>query len=93
VSAPTPQPPVFSKPLDILLVEDNEINRIVVRGMLAKSSHHVTGACDGHEGIATTQTRAFDVILMDISMPGMDCVLRPELSVTAPVLGPAVRPD
>ncbi|WP_322896329.1 hybrid sensor histidine kinase/response regulator [Yoonia sp. 67] len=69
------KPLLFSRPLDILLVEDNEINRIVVRGMLERSGHYVTESFDGQDGVTTANSRAFDVILMDISMPGMDGVL------------------
>lgn len=56
----------------ILLVEDNEINRFVARTMLESDGHHVTEAQDGAQGVALAQAQAFDVILMDISMPRMD---------------------
>lgn len=60
------------RPLDILLVEDNAINREVARQMLVRDGHRVTEAEDGHRGIDAASERAFDVILMDISMPGLD---------------------
>ncbi|MBS0124099.1 hybrid sensor histidine kinase/response regulator [Thetidibacter halocola] len=59
-------------PLDILLVEDNPTNRMVAREMLERDGHHVVTAHDGREGVQAAQGRAFDAILMDISMPGMD---------------------
>ena len=58
--------------LDILVVEDNEINRLVLREMLARFGHAVTEAGDGAEGLRQALTRRFDVILMDISMPHLD---------------------
>ena len=58
--------------LNILLVEDNEINRIVVREMLQSDGHNVTEAHNGAEGVSAAQQEAFDLILMDISMPVMD---------------------
>ncbi len=58
--------------LNILLVEDNEINRVVAREMLELDGHVVTEAHDGRQGVDLAQQRAFDLILMDISMPIMD---------------------
>ena len=59
--------------MDVLLVEDNEIGRIVVEGYLSHEGHKVTLAKDGFEALALAETH-FDLILMDISMPGMDGV-------------------
>ena len=58
--------------LDILLVEDNEINRLVARDMLARDGHRVEEAHDGREGVGMAARRRYDIILMDISMPEMD---------------------
>jgi PAS domain S-box-containing protein len=58
-------------PLRVLVVEDNEINRLVAREFLERDGHAVTEAPGGAEGVALAAERAFDVILMDISMPGM----------------------
>ena len=67
--------PTFERALEILLVEDNTINRLVVRSMLEKSGHRVSEAQDGREGVAMANEHPFDLILMDISMPVMDGVL------------------
>lgn len=64
----------MQKSMKILLVEDNQINRIVASEMLAKGGHRVTQAHDGREGVALAQKTRFDLILMDISMPEMDGV-------------------
>ena len=60
------------RPLDILLVEDNEINRTIACEFLAVDGHRVTQANDGLEGIALANGHRFDLILMDISMPEID---------------------
>ena len=59
-------------PLNLLLVEDNPINRAVAREMLEADGHRVTEAFDGAAGVDWARARRFDAILMDISMPVMD---------------------
>ncbi len=56
----------------VLVVDDNAINRKVVSEMLKKSGCHVTLASSGKEAIGIVQQQAFDVIYMDIQMPEMD---------------------
>lgn len=58
--------------LSILLVEDNEINRVVVCEMLQAAGHRTTVARDGEAGVRLAAMSRFDLILMDISMPVMD---------------------
>ena len=58
----------------VLVVEDNEINRMIVREMLAQSGCQVHEAIDGHEGVLVAENIKFDLILMDISMPKVDGV-------------------
>jgi PAS domain S-box-containing protein len=58
----------------ILVVEDNSINRIVVREMLEREGHEVEEAHDGQEGVAMATRRTYDLVLMDISMPVLDGV-------------------
>lgn len=60
--------------LRVLLVEDNQINRLVAREMLQKFGHRVVEAHDGREGVHLAGLQSYDVILMDISMPDMDGV-------------------
>ena len=60
------------RPLDILLVEDNEINRLVAREFLEADGHTVTEAVNGRAGVEWANARRFDAILMDVSMPVMD---------------------
>ncbi len=58
--------------LDILVVEDNQINRFILREMLAADGHRVVEAVDGLEGVNLAQKHRFDLIFMDISMPALD---------------------
>lgn len=58
--------------LSILLVDDNDINRILAREMLENAGHAVTEAHNGKTGVAAADETRFDLIFMDISMPVMD---------------------
>ncbi|MFW2587305.1 ATP-binding protein [Sagittula sp. SSi028] len=66
------EPPKDMPPQNILLVEDNQINRDLARNMLQHLGHHVTEACNGQEAVDLAETQQFDLILMDIRMPVMD---------------------
>jgi len=56
----------------ILLVEDNETNRLVVTRYLEKAGVSVVEACNGLEAIEKAKEDKYDLILMDVSMPEMD---------------------
>jgi PAS domain S-box-containing protein len=66
--------PARGRRLRVLVVEDNEVNRFVAGEMLAGAGHAAEMARDGREGVARADGAAFDLILMDIGMPGMDGV-------------------
>jgi PAS domain S-box-containing protein len=63
-----------ARPLRILVVEDNSINRLVVREMLEQAGHTVEEAHDGQEGVAMAARQGYDLLFMDISMPVLDGV-------------------
>ncbi|MEZ5911452.1 MAG: ATP-binding protein [Paracoccaceae bacterium] len=63
-----------SNPLELLVVEDNRINRFVLREMLIAMGHTVREAVDGREGVDLARDTLFDLIFMDISMPNLDGV-------------------
>ncbi|WP_132544584.1 PAS domain-containing hybrid sensor histidine kinase/response regulator [Rhodovulum euryhalinum] len=65
---------IVAKPLRLLLVEDNRVNRRVARALLERLGHRVTEAEDGIEGVEKAFCTAFDAILMDVSMPRLDGV-------------------
>ena len=56
----------------ILLVEDNEMNRDMLSRRLQKQGYEVVIAVDGEEGVAKAQTEAPALVLMDMSLPGVD---------------------
>jgi len=59
-------------PLAILLVDDNPINRKIGLKMLARLGYEAEAAEDGQSAVAAASKRPFDLILMDIQMPGMN---------------------
>jgi two-component system, cell cycle response regulator DivK len=56
----------------ILVVEDNEMNRDMLARRLQRRGYEVVIAVDGHEGVALAQSERPDLILMDMSLPGLD---------------------
>ena len=58
--------------LRLLLIEDNAINQQVAVGFLTKLGHLVEVAGDGAEGLAMLRARPYDLVFLDIHMPGMD---------------------
>src|SRR5262245_32932913 len=61
-----------SRPLCVLLVEDNATNRLLAVTLLEKAGHTVQTAHNGKEALAALASRPFDVVLMDVQMPEMD---------------------
>lgn len=59
-------------PLEVLLVEDNEINARMTQRMLEKRGHRVRVASNGLHALAELERRRFDLVLMDVQMPEMD---------------------
>ncbi len=58
--------------LNILVAEDERVNRMIIERLLTKQGHHVVAVTDGHHCLRALDENAFDVILMDIQMPEMD---------------------
>ena len=56
----------------ILLVEDNEMNRDMLSRRLVKRGYEVAIAVDGEQGVAMARSEAPALILMDMSLPGLD---------------------
>ena len=56
----------------VLFVEDNEVNRRVVREMLRAGGIDMFEAPDGAVGLQMIADHDYDLILMDLRMPGMD---------------------
>jgi len=63
---------VASKPLDILIAEDNMINQQLLLAIFKKLDHHVTIVNNGQAAVGIVSKNEFDLVLMDIRMPIMD---------------------
>jgi CheY-like chemotaxis protein len=61
-------------PMTILIVEDNEVNRLFLRRALVTAGHKVGEAENGRHALAKLKDSHFDLVLMDIQMPEMDGV-------------------
>lgn len=59
-------------PTEILVVDDNPVNRELVRGFFENTHHRLREASDGREALDALRERRPDVVLMDIRMPVMD---------------------
>ena len=75
----------------ILLVEDNEMNRLVACNTLALFNVKVTQAVNGEDAVNILKKKSFDIILMDIQMPVMDGIeatkiIRNSLNIQTPVI-------
>ena len=60
------------EPLDILLAEDNPINQRLAIRLLEREGHRVTLAENGQETLDALEKASYDLVLMDMQMPGLD---------------------
>ena len=56
----------------ILIVDDEPAVQVTIRLLLERAGHRVVTAGDGRNGLAIFAAEAFDLLLLDICMPGMD---------------------
>jgi PAS domain S-box-containing protein len=59
-------------PLHVLVAEDNEFSARLMEQLLARRGHRVRLATDGREALALAEEGGFDLLLLDIHMPGLD---------------------
>ncbi|MBE2251639.1 MAG: response regulator [Myxococcus sp.] len=62
----------LSRRLDVLIVDDNAVNRTVAAIQLQKLGATTATASDGAQALLQLEARAFDLVLMDRHMPGLD---------------------
>ncbi len=59
------------EPLQVLLVEDQEVNRTFVQRLLERQGHRIVPAADGLMALELLERECYDLMLLDIQMPGM----------------------
>jgi CheY-like chemotaxis protein len=58
--------------INILVAEDNVVNQMIIKFFLRKQNAAVTIAENGNDAVAKLRDGNFDLVLMDLQMPGMD---------------------
>jgi CheY-like chemotaxis protein len=58
--------------MQVLIVDDHPVNRDLLRIMVQAADCDTLEACDGREAVDAVAVGAFDLVLMDVRMPGMD---------------------
>ena len=73
-SAPLPAPPSSREPVarKVLLAEDHPVNQALAVRLLEQRGCRVVVAANGREAVAAMEHETFDLVLMDVQMPGMD---------------------
>ena len=61
-----------TRPLRVLIAEDNPVNRELAAALMTALGHQFETATNGHAVLAAVEKSDFDVVLMDIQMPGLD---------------------
>jgi adenylate cyclase len=63
---------VIDEQASILVVDDDPVTRSMLSRSLEQNGHRITTAKDGSEGLGLVRAEAFDVVLLDVLMPGLD---------------------
>ena len=56
----------------ILIIDDEQVNRVVLRQVLGKEGYQIVEAEDGHSGLKVVREQNPDLVLTDFRMPGMN---------------------
>jgi signal transduction histidine kinase/CheY-like chemotaxis protein len=63
---------VPTRPVEVLLAEDNAVNAAVARRLVEKAGHRVTHVWNGAEALRALEAQHYDLVLMDVQMPELD---------------------
>jgi CheY-like chemotaxis protein len=67
-----PEPPGRDRPLRVLVVEDDLVNRLALTGLLRRHGHDATACPDGLDAVARLGAgEPYDVVLLDLRLPGL----------------------
>lgn len=69
---PAPEPEEPLPPLRLLVAEDNPVNALILRTMLEQNGHRVDWVETGSAAVTAAAASDYDVVLMDLAMPGLD---------------------
>jgi signal transduction histidine kinase/DNA-binding response OmpR family regulator len=72
MTAPEPRTNASPRRLRVLVAEDSVVNQTLAIRLLERRGHTVEVASNGAQALAALDTQHFDVVLMDVQMPGMD---------------------
>ncbi|HET9322205.1 MAG TPA: ATP-binding protein, partial [Bryobacteraceae bacterium] len=67
-----PEPRQAHVTLQILLAEDHDVSRTLMKKLLEMRGHQVTAVCNGRQALQEMDRQIFDVLLMDIHMSELD---------------------
>jgi len=62
----------MTAPGRVLVVDDNQMNRALLRERLVRQALYVEEADDGHDALRKLAAKPFDLVLLDVMMPGLD---------------------
>ena len=87
-----------TKPLKVLVAEDNEVNQLLLKTLLEEGGWQTTIVTNGQECVEALRKESFSLILMDIQMPVMDGfeatrIIRNELQSSILIIGISANAD
>ena len=85
-------------PLRILLADDCEVNQMVAAGLLGMYGHRVDTVTNGQLAVDAVATEAYDLVLMDLEMPGLDGMraaraMQEQTNTRRPIIGMTAHVD